>query len=259
MSNQLNQYTMKNFKLSILAIGVFLLFSTNTLKAQDQMYWIHVDQVKPAMQTEYEKIAKEFAEACKTYNISDLIFNTWQHNDGSYVYSSPVKNFADMDKDELKPLRDKMGKEKFESLFDRFDKCYDSHKSFMATYKSDLSYMPEGKLNDGDYREYYFFYVTPSQSKAVSEKLKEVKDLFAKKSSKAYYSIMHSGFGSEEEFYVAIVGAKDELENTQRGIDNNMLLGADWEKKWKELNVLLFRYETKSGMYRPDLSYSSTK
>ncbi|WP_339888687.1 hypothetical protein [uncultured Flavobacterium sp.] len=250
---------MKNFKLSILAIGAFLLFSTNTLKAQDQMYWIHVDHVKPAMQSEYEKIAKEFADACKTYNIPDFTFNTWRHDDGSYVYSSPMKNFADMDKDALKPLRDKMGEQKFINLFERFDKCYDKHQNFMVTHKSELSYMPDGKLNEGDFREYYFLYVTPSQSKAVAEKLKEVKSLFSKKNSKSYFSILHSGFGTEEEFYVAIVAAKDEADNIQKGVDNNKLLGEDWRKKWNELFGLLNRYETKTSMFRADLSYSSTK
>jgi hypothetical protein len=250
---------MKNFKLSILAIGAFLLFSTNTMEAQDQMYWIHVDEVKPAMQAEYEKTAKEFADACKTHKIPDVIFNTWRHDDGSYVYSSPVENFADLDKDELKPLRDKMGAEKFKALFDRFDKCYDSHHSFMVTHKSELSYMPGGKLNEGDFREYYFFYVTPSQSKAVAEKLKEVKSLFSKKGSKSYYSIMHSGFGAEEEFYVAIVAAKDELANIQKGIDNNKLLGEDWQKKWNELFTLMYRFETETSMFRADLSYSPAK
>ena len=250
---------MKTFKHSILAIGAFLLFSTNSVIAQDQMYWIHVDNVKPAMQAEYEKTAKEFADACKTYKIPDFTFNTWRHDDGSYVYSSPMKNFADLDKDQLKPLRDKMGTEKFINLFERFDKCYDSHQSFIATYKSDLSYMPDGKLNDGDFREYYFMYVTPSNSKAVAEKMKEIKALWTKKGSKQYYSMMHSDFGAEEEFYVAIVAAKDDVESAQNGTENNKLLGEEWGKKWSELYLLLKRVDVKTSMYRADLSYAPTK
>ena len=250
---------MKKLKISILFIGVFLLFITNNIFAQDQMYWIHVDHVKPAMQAEYEKTAKEFSEACKTNNVPDIEFNTWRHDNGSYYYSSPMKNFADMDKDGLKPLRDKMGKDKFQAMFDRFDKCYDSHQSFMVTYKSDLSYMPNGKLNDGDFRKYHYLYVTPSNSKAVAEKMKEIKELWTKKGAKEYYSVLHSGFGAEKEFYLVIINAKDAQEEDRISSENNKLLGDDWSKKWNELFPLLSQYKTETSMYRADLSYTAKK
>jgi len=250
---------MKNFKLSILSIGAFLLFITNTLKAQDQMYWVHVDHVKPAMQAEYEKVAKDFADACKTNNVPDFEFNTWRHNDGSYYSSSPLKNFADLDKDGMKPLRDKMGEDKFQAMFDRLDKCYDSHNSFIATVKSDLSYIPTGKLNEGDFRKYHYFYVTPSNSKALAAKLKEIKELFAKKGAKEYYSILHSGFGAPEEFYVAILAGKDEMDYEKTSAASTAILGEEWGKKWNELYALMNRYETQTSMYRLDLSYPAKK
>lgn len=250
---------MKKLRLSFLAIGAFLLFTTTVVNAQDQMYWIHVDHVKPAMQKQYEKTAKEFADACKNYNIPDFTFNVWRHDDGAYYYSSPMKNFAEMDKDGLKPLRDKMGADKFKTMFDGFDKCYDNHHSFMVTHKSELSYMPEGKLNDGDFREYYYMYVTPENSNAVAEKLKEIKDLWTKKGAKHYYSILHTGFGANEEFYVAIVAAKDDLESAQNGMTNNKLLGEEWGKKWNEVYSLLSRLKIETSMYREDLSYNQKK
>lgn len=249
---------MKKIKLTIV-FGAFLLFTTNMMKAQDQMYWVHIDHVKPAMQTEYEKVAKEFAEACKTYSVPDFEFDTWRHENGSYVYSSPLKNFADMDKDGMKPLRDKMGADKFKAMFDRFDKCYDDHTSFMATYKSDLSYIPNGKLNDGDFRKYHFLYVTPANSKAVAEKAREIKELFAKKGSKEHYVILHSGFGTPEEYYLVILGAKNATDYEKISEENDKLLGEEWNKKWNELFVLLKRHETENVMYRLDLSYTSKK
>jgi hypothetical protein len=236
---------------------VCLLCAAYSTTAQDQMYWIHIDHVKPAMQVEYEKVAKEFADACKTHKIPDFEFNTWRHNNGDYVYSSPLKNFADMDKDGMKPLRDKMGKDKFQAMFDRFDKCYDSHQSFMVTHKNDLSYMPNGKLNEGDFRKYHFFYVAPSKSKAAAEKLKEIKELFAKKGSKEYYMILHSGFGAQEEYYLAIVAAKNEMDYEKTSTTNNEVLGDEWGKKWNEFYALMTKYKTESSMYRADLSYSA--
>jgi hypothetical protein len=250
---------MKKIKHTILSISALLLFVATSMQAQDQMYWVHVDHVKPAMQGEYEKVAKAFADACKTNNLQDFEFNTWRQGNGSYVSSSPIKNFADMDKETMKTLSDKMGKEKFQAMFDGFDKCYDKHNSFIATYKSELSYIPTGKLAEGNFTKYHFFYVTPSNSKAVAAKLKEIKELFAKKGAKEYYVILHSGFGASEEFYVAIVDAKDQMDYEKTSIENDKIMGEDWGKKWGELYALLHRYETETAMYRSDLSYKATK
>lgn len=250
---------MKKLKLSIIAIVAFLLSSTITMNAQDQKYWILKDEVKPAMQAEYEKASKEFAEACKTYNVQDFSFNCWRHDNGSYVYSSVIKNMADLDRDIFKTLKDNMGKEKLQALYDRLDKSYYNEHSFIVTAKNDLSYMPNGALNAGDFRKYHFFYITPENSKAVAEKLKEIKDLFAKKGSKEYYVIMHSGFGADEEFYLAILGAKDVQDEDRISNENNKLLGDDWTKKWNELFVLMTRHETETSMYRADLSYNAKK
>lgn len=250
---------MKNLKITIYAVVAFLLFFSNTVKAQNQMFWIHVDHVKPSMEATYEKVAKEFADACKTYNVPDFNFNVWRHDNGSYYYSSPLKSFADMDKDILKSMRDKMGAEKFKAMFDRFDKCYDSHQNFMATYVSDLSYMPEGKSAEGDYNKYYYMYVSPGNSEAVAKKLKEIKELWTKKGSKLPYFIMHSGFGAEEEFYLAIIRAKDAQSQATASAENNKLLGDEWGKKWDELYPLLSHYKTESSYYKADLSYPEKK
>lgn len=250
---------MKALKTIFSFLGVLLLTIPANLVAQNQMYWVHKDNVKPAMEAEYIKTAKEFAEACKTYNIQNADYSTWRHDDGSYLYTSPIKNYADLDINNLAPLAEKMGKEKFQDLFARFDKCYDSHTSFTTTYRSDLSYIPNGKLSDGNFRKYHFFYVTPSNSSAVAQKLTEIKELFSKKGSKEYYVIHHSGFGTPEEFYVAILAAKDEINYENISNENNTLMGEEWQKKWNELYVLMNRYETNNGYYMPDLSYTAKK
>lgn len=250
---------MKTIKLSLLLFMAVLFMPTSVLNAQDQMYWIHVDHVKPSMEKEYEKVAKEFADACKTYSIPDFTFNVWRHDNGSYYYSSPMKNFAEMDKDGMKPLRDKMGTDKFKSMFERFDKCYDSHQSFMTTYRSDLSYLPEGKSPEGDFNKYHYLYVTPANSSAVAEKMKEIKNLWAKKGSKLPYIVLHSGFGAEEEFYLVIMRNKDSQGQTIASSENNKLLGEEWQKKWDELYPLLSQYNTETSMYKLDLSYNPKK
>lgn len=250
---------MKTLKITISLFGVFLFLTPLKTFAQDQMYVIHIDNVKPSMQVDYEKVAKEFADVCKTYNLQDFDFNAFRYDDGTYAYSNQIKNFAELDRNTITPLIEKMGKDKFEAMFERFNKCYDSHTSFTAKLMSDLSYMPNGKLNDGNFRKNHFFYVTPSNSKAVAQKLKEIKALYTKKSAKEYYVILHSGFGAPEEFYVAILAAKDQTDYEKTSNENNNLLGEEWQKKWDEFYSLMSKYETKTGKYREDLSFKAKK
>lgn len=250
---------MKTIKQNLLRFVAIALLSSYATFAQDQQYVIHVDHVKPAMKLEYEKIAKEFAEACKTHNLKDFDFSTFRYDDGTYVYSTPINNYADLDKDPMAPMVEKMGKAKFQALFERFDKCYDSHYNLTATFLNDLSYIPDGKLNEGNYRKNYFLYVTPSNSKAVAQKIKEVKELFAKKGAKEHFVVMHSGFGAPEEFYVVILGAKNEMDYQKISDEDDVILGEEWQKKWDELYALLQKVEVITGSYREDLSYYSKK
>ena len=250
---------MKTFKHNLLFFVAVAFLSTYATFAQDQMYVIHIDHVKPSMKMEYEKVAKEFAEACKTYNLKDFDFSTFRYDDGSYVYSSPIKSYADLDKNPVEPLMEKMGKAKFQSMFERFDKCYDSHTNITATLLSGLSYIPDGKLNEGSFRKNYFFYVTPSNSKAVAQKLKEVKDLFTKKGTNQHYVVLHSGFGASEEFYVVILAAKNEMDYQKTADADDILLGNEWQTKWNELYALINKVEVVTGSFREDLSYITKK
>lgn len=250
---------MKTLKITIPLFGVFLFLTPLKTFAQDPMYVIHIDNVKPALQVDYEKVSKEFADACRTCNLQDFDFSAFRYDDGTYAFSNQIKNFAELDKNTIAPMIEKMGKDKFQAMFERFNKCYDSHTNIIAKYMSELSYMPNGKLNEGNFRKNHFFYVTPSNSKALGQKLKEIKDLYSKKNAKEYYVILHSGFGAPEEFYVAILAAKDQMDYEKTSTENNNLLGEEWQKKWSELYALMSKYETKTGMYREDLSFTAKK
>lgn len=251
---------MKALKITLL-LTAFILLSPMKISAQNQMYVIHQDNVKPAMQAEYVKINKELVEACKKHNLQGTEWYASRIDDGSYIFASPIKNMAELDANTFAPLAEKMGKDNFSALFERFNKCYDTHGDFLVILRNDLSYKASANAptEAQNFTKYHFFYVSPENSKKMVEKLKEIKELYTSKKSNETYQIYHSGFGEMNEYYVAVLNAKDEMAYEKTSEENNTLLGDDWNKKFNELFVLSAKYEQKSGYMRPELSYQPKK
>lgn len=244
---------------TVTLLFTMLLMTAHYTTAQNQTFWIHADQVKPAKQADYEKVTKDFVEACKTHDVKNADWTTARISDGTYLSITPIANMADLDKNPLAPLMEKMGEEDFRNIFTRFNECYDKHGDYIVTLISDLSYMPDGltlSTPGQDYRKWHFLYVTPSNSQA---KIKEIQDLYVQKGAKEHYRIYHSGFGTMGEYYLAVISAKDEQDYAKTSEENEVLLGDEGEKLFSEMFALLHRYEVKTGAMRPDLGYTAKK
>ncbi|HWR94033.1 MAG TPA: hypothetical protein VN192_02400 [Flavobacterium sp.] len=252
---------MKNLKNTILFAFV-LLTTAFTLKAQNQMFHIHADYVKPSMESEYVEITKAFVAECKKHNLQNADWTQLRLDNGTYMTFEAIPNMAAIDVDTFAPLVDKMGKDNFKALFDRYAKCYDRHGSYILNRIENLTYMPEGAaaaMEGLNYRKYHYFYVSPATSAIVAEKMKAIKELYVKKGSKVHYRIYHSGFGSQNEYYLAVISAKDALSYAQNAAENKILLGEEGKKAFDELYKNISRYEPITGSIMPDLSYRATK
>ncbi len=249
---------MKTIK-SILFLALMLCFTINISQAQ-KMYQVHVDYVNPSKVQEYEKIAKEFAEACKKHNpqASWILTST---SDMRYMYVSPMENYAELDKNVFADMAKAMGDD-WGNMFKNFNTCYDKHGDYVLILDEGLSYMPEGitQTPEGEnYRKFYFLYYKPENQGKLGEAMKGVKDLFASKGSKEYYRVYRSGFGVTDSYYMVAVAAKDEIDSATRGKANDELLGEDFGKAFGKIMSATSKFEEVSGWMRPDLYYSSKK
>lgn len=174
---------MKNVNLFSLLVAILLMQPVGLLGQNtdtSQAFWVHEDQVKPAMLEQYEAVSKDFVEACKKHNIKDANFNVARLDEGTYLSIMPVNNMADLDKNPLAALADKMGEKNFSELFSRFNECYDVHRDYMVHLLPEMSYMPSGLSTTTpgeDFRKWHFMHVTPQNAASLRTKISEIKKL----------------------------------------------------------------------------------
>ena len=249
---------MKTIKTSFL-FALVLCLTINLSDAQ-QAYQVHQDNVKPSMFMEYEKIAKEFNAASVEHNLQATWF-TAMSNDFRYFYITPIENFAELDENPFADMAKAMG-DKFGDMFDRFDKCYDSHGSYVIFKDDEVSYSPAEDVKpaeDQNYRKWFYIYYKPENAKKVREGMKAVKELFTSKGSKEYYNVYRNGFGQLESYYMVSIAAKDEIESATRGKANEEVLGPDRFETFSKVMNYASRMEEYTGEMRPDLAYSPKK
>ena len=252
---------MKNLKTTILT-ALAMLTTNLTSHAQNQMFSIHADYVKPSMEKEYISICKEYAETCKKYNLQNADFTTVRLDNGTFLTFETVANIATLDTDTSAPLTDKMGKEKFQELLVRFNKCYDRHGSYMINRIENLTYMPEGAAaaqEGNNYRKYHYLYVTPSTAASVGAKIKAIKDLYLKKGSKEYFRVYHSGYGTLGEYFLVVISAKNEEAYAIQTAENDKLSSTENEPLMDDLFQNISRYDPMTGYIKPELSYITKK
>nr|WP_321235252.1 hypothetical protein [uncultured Psychroserpens sp.] len=249
---------MKFFKRGLLFL-ITAVFATNFANAQDAptMFVVHTDNVKFEKLPQYEQAAKSLKDNCVKHEIEGLNWTAISIEDGRYVYVSPIKNMADLDKDPMAPLFEKMGEEAAEKLFDDMNQCYDSHSNAIVHHSPELSYIPEGYSSEGkNHREYHFLYYPPKHGKAMKEAMGKVKELFKSKGIKNGYNVYHSGFGSEESYYMVSIAGKDDVSIAMGGKENDKLFGDDKGPTFFNVIKLTSKYDQVEGDIRPDLSYN---
>ena len=255
---------MKNLKLSLLTLAMTLLpLISFSQDAKDyQAYWIHEDRVKPGMTDEYEQIAKDLVAACKEHNVQETQWLTMSLNDNSYLYITPMQNFAEMDIDVFATLSEKMGADNMSALFERFNTTYDEHGDYVVYLNKGLSYMPGGisqTIEGQNYRTLYYNYVTPEHNKGFVANLKKLKAAFEKHNSKMHYRVYKTGFGVMGTYYMIAVAGESNLESAKRGDENWELMKDDFEPLLKEMSKYTWKTDEKRGWMREDLGYIPAK
>ncbi|MDR8393705.1 hypothetical protein NC796_21305 [Aliifodinibius sp. S!AR15-10] len=253
-----------NLALSVL-LCLFTIVSA-TVQAQEkpmgQLYAIHEDVVYPSKVQHYEETAKNLANLFREHQIGSMSYTTANTMDFTYIYITPLKSLADVEKMDMAfaELQDKIGDEAFEEAMGAFSDCYDSHRNYMVRMRSDLSYKPEygNNPNDGmNYRSWEFYHVYPGKEAQMEEMAMKWKNLYTKHNIAEGYRIYLGDMGTEMPLLIVVQSAKNAVDHATKSEKIMKTLGEEGESLWYETMAMVRKIEQKTGMIRPDLSYTS--
>jgi hypothetical protein len=220
------------------------------------MFVVHTDNVKFEKIPKYEELALKLKESCEKHDITEMSWTAISVEDGRYIYVSPIKNMADLDRKPMESLAKKMGKEEMGKMFEEMDDCYDSHSNSIVHYLPELSYIPDGYSTEGkNHREYHFLYYSPKNEKEMREALLKVMEMYKTKGVGTGYQVYHSGFGSDESYFMVAVSGKNSLAIATMDEENNALLGEEKNALLWNVIKVAYKYDQVEATVRPDLSY----
>ncbi|QNJ98093.1 hypothetical protein [Constantimarinum furrinae] len=255
---------MKTLVVSLILFTIPLIIPSN-LFAQDgktETFWVHEDPVIPAKVLDYEAYCATLADKCAEFNIQKANWFTISTDELRYFHITPIDKMGDLDQNRFSLLRNKMGEQEFNQLFDNFDSCYETHNDYIIHLDHNLSYMPSGVeiMQDGmEFRKLELWYVTPKNIQKMLDIAKRFKELYSRKSSPEHYRVYRSGFGAPEPFILVAISAPSAEEYERIRKLNKELLGKERDVIYKELLETISKVETLSGYMRTDLSYSPKK
>jgi len=228
-------------------------------KTKNQLFIIHEDVVKPSMVAQYEKAASDLVAKLKEHNIASFNYGAASTTDLHYLYVTPIKNMAELDINAEEEIIEKMGKDATRAMWEQFANCYDSHKNFLVTRLTDLSYQPESADNDGEQKNFIhwdYYHVQPGKGDEARSLSKEWRDLYASNNVAMGYNLYVGGIGTDMPLFVTTQRAKNAADFQMQSAKTAELLGDAGKDLNQRTMAITLRFESRDGWARPDLSYT---
>lgn len=237
-------------KSSLLALAAILL--AVHVAAQDQKKWfaIHEDLVIPSKDAQYVEAMKTLKAACQQHKVP-VTWITVKHDDNSYIHLTPLKNFAELDKDFFGELKQKMGKEAFQKMMSAFDECYPSHSDFVVEELTSHSYLspPEGE----NFRDVLLWTVEVGKEAEAEKIIMEWKKLYEAKKVPGGFMAYKVIFGRPAGFAIVSWG-KDEVDSATKAKKNNELVGKEADDLMKRTMAITTKVMSKRAHVMVDQS-----
>ena len=224
-----------------------------------QLYFVTQFVVKPSMVSEFETGTKEWLARDVKLKYP-YPWYTRSCEDFHYIFITPVKNFADLDKMEKTDIEfmKKMGEDQFKALMKLFEGTCECYHATMARSLPEISYIPENprlKHEESNFICTDFFYIQPGKEKEFEKVCKEWVTLQKNKNIPDGYSLAVSVMGTELPLYIGNSKGKNAGDYFSQMEKNWKLLGDEGKALMKKTMALCRKIESKNSWFRPDLSY----
>ena len=221
-------------------------------------------QVEVAKAPDYEVALKAMIAALKDAAFP-VVFDTYATDDSRYyiVYSLP-KGYASVDglQAAWRDAAVRIGAEKLQALHGRMTAAELGRVLRFWTFRPDLSFLPSPeRLKPEEYGHYTwdFVWLIPGSEAAFEALNREWAALSAARKCRDPFMTYQGGYGNEEPVYVWFEYGKSAADYALAEEKFWKSLGDEGAALSKRTRALIRKQETKTGSYRPDLSYAPAK
>lgn len=221
-------------------------------------------RVEVAGAPEYEAALKALIAALKE-NAFPIVFDTYATDDSRYyIIYGLERGYASVD-DLQKAWQDaaaKMGPSEFQALHARLTDRELERVFRFWTFRTDLSFLPSPeRLKPAEIAYYTWDYVwlVPGTEAEFEALNREWMALSAARQARDPFMTYQGGFGNEEPVYVWFEYGKSAADYALAEENFWRALGDEGAALSKRTRALIRKQETKTGRYRPDLSYAPGK
>lgn len=254
---------MKN-RVSLVLVFFLLLGScliVSPVKAQEsksQLYVVWDVIVYPDKFMEYEAASVDMIKLLAKYEFA-WGWNAYRTEDFHYYFLSPIENLAQLDQffEEAMNINQKAGQEAM-AMEEGFQGTYESETMGVFMLRSDLSYIPENpRVASADMKffEYSYYYLRPGMGMEAEKLAAEWQAFFKSKGMNDGYNVFTSLIWSDLPVWVVSSGAKSEADFYANQAKMAAALGDDYMALAKRTMDGCRKYERRTGVYVPELSY----
>ena len=247
-------------------LGLASVLSFAVLKGQDvppppALYLMADIQVEVAQALDYEAAMKALLVALKDCAFP-VVFDTYATDDSRYYVIYGLESGYRAVDALYKAWADaaaKIGPAKFQALHGRLTASEISRILRFWTFRTDISYLPaQERLKPAEIGYYVWDYVwlVPGRETEFEALNREWILLSKAKKSRDPFMTYQGGIGTEEPVYVWFEYGKSAADYALTEEKFWKSLGDDGAALSKRTRALIRKQETKTGRYRPDLSYA---
>jgi len=259
---------MKRIKPSTSILGLAFILgvlaaSGRSQPAQPQLYLMGDFQVETSRVGEYEAALKELLASLGKHGFSFRL-DTYSTDDSHFYMVYPLKNYADADlwNKEWGEFAGKIGPENLRALDGRIVACEIERVHQFWYYRPDISFLPEKERLKPEEIGYYtwdFVWVIPGKEAEFEAVNKEWIGLSKVKKARDPFLTYRGGLGTKMPVYVWLEYGKSAADYAAAEESFWKAMGEEGAALSKKTRALIRKMESKTGRYRPDLSYAPKK
>jgi len=250
-------------RLLVLALAVCLGILPATVRnqeAQPQLYLMGDFPVDTSRVAEYETAVKELLANLEKHGFPYLL-DTYSTDDSHYYMVYSLKNYADADSwfKAWADLAQKMGPENLQALHRRLVAAEIERVYQFWYYRPDISFLPEKerlKPEEIDYYTWDYVWVIPGKEAEFEAVNKEWIALSRAKNARDPFLTYVGDLGTTMPVYVWFEYGKSAADYAVTEEKFWKAMGEEGAALSKKTRALIRKIESKTGRYRPDLSYS---